>query len=562
MAVVSCPAKSTRLLYTEQNIRGLAISFLRQHYRLRPRKTTTGTRVVTKAHYYKGVTIDARLSYQQPDGTWFMATVEATSNDKANELLYRVNWFRVTAHALLLALLLAVLFLAGTQVQGLSVFTWWGRPEVYALLPLTFAVTWFLAGAVLSRSRGYRFIYAIAQFKRFHADAQWVAYDREIFFPAPAMDPESPSVVRHYRRMQRFYEELHRQCVTYGFGMLEIRADHEVIRLLEPSRIDQFGGQRSQLPQWVQRIQAPPVVERLGRSLPFGKNFAPARRRPQETPAAAPDAPADPLDIERYLPQTVREVDYREAIVPVSGKPRPWYQQPGRYSKHLRWQIRHAYRSLFPPEIRNRPTYYALAWPSRLAVLLLAAAAGTLLYLQSRADVTTTPGTATAVEALTPLEPATSPATADASPELLPGEYDHELSARTARQRAARPLNAERVVDSELGARQQAVVLEISPAHQAVAYYDCLPLFLAEGTLFLIEEGRYTDYATAVARAEALNEDWEVAVGVAARRCLDPLAENYFIYLGGVQATEAAANLRLRRLQRLTGETLRIVLVE
>ncbi len=555
---VSSPYQLT-FLYTEQNIRGLAINFLRQHYKLRPRLGTSGTRVVTKVHYYQGVTIDARLSYQKPDGSWFMATVEATSLDRAHEVLYRVNWFRITVHALLLTLVVGLIVLAGAQVRGESVFAWFGRPQVYVFLLTGFITTWVTAGAILSRLKYYRFIYAVAQFMRFHADAQWIAYDRRIFFDSLETADQAPETRRHYRRMRRYYNELQRQCIRFGFGLMEIRENNEVVWLVEPSHIDQFDGQRGRLPQWVRAIQAPPAVARLGQSLPFGKNTAPAAA-PQPT-VVEPDV-ADPLAVGNYLPRAMRAVDYQETIIPVAGKPKPWYLQPARTSKRIRWRIRRAYQSLFPAEIRNRPTYYELPWSIVVAGFAMALTCSWLLAQHANWDVIATNSDPDAAPTLQPLEPAASPARSDAKPGVLPGEYDHELTAAEFAAANERTFNQPLVVDSEIGTRRQATVLTISPAHRATPFYDCLPLFLAEGTLFLLEEGRYPDYTAAVSRAELINDTYEIEVAVAARTCLDPLATNYLLYVGGVQATAASANLTLRRLRDDTGLSLEVIEVK
>jgi hypothetical protein len=216
-------------VYTEQNIRGLAINFLRQHYKLRPRSGTSGTRVVHKPHFYEGVTIDARLAYQKPDLSWFTATVEASSVDSAHEVLYRVNYFRIGAHALLFTLLAVSGYMALTQVQGESLWAQFGRPGIYAYLLQLFLVIWGVSGALLSWLPYYRYIYAIAQFVRFHVDAQWVAYDKKIFDEVP----------------KRYYVELQRQCLRFGFGLMEVREDNKVRWIIEPSHIDQFKGTRT-----------------------------------------------------------------------------------------------------------------------------------------------------------------------------------------------------------------------------------------------------------------------------------------------------------------------------
>ena len=169
--------------YTEQQIRGLAINFLRFHYKLRPRHpAAAGTRIVDKPHYYQGVLIDARLAYQRPDGSYFTATVEATSQDRQDEILYQTNYWRIGAHTLVWTLLLTTALLwAGTQVQSLNLFRLFGTPNAYLVLVLLLVTLFTVVGAALRGLKRYRYIYAVDQFKHFYADAQWVAYDVEDF---------------------------------------------------------------------------------------------------------------------------------------------------------------------------------------------------------------------------------------------------------------------------------------------------------------------------------------------------------------------------------------------
>jgi len=512
--------------YTEQNIRGLAINFLRQHYKHRPRSGTSGTRVVSKVHYYLGVTIDARLAYQKPDLSWFTATVEATSLDRAHELLYRVNYFRIVAHAVLVTLGFLAAFLALTQVQGESVWQWFGRPRVYFFLLLTTLVTFAVSAIILSRFKYYRYIYAIAQFIRFHADAQWVAFDKEIFENVP----------------RRYYEELERQCVRFGFGLMEIGAGNNVRWVIEPSHFDQFGGSRRQLPLWVAAVQAPPLMRRLQRSLPLRKTPAPA-----SAPSVPTDGVTDPLDVGNYLPNTVREADYAAAVVPPKKGRLPWYRQPVRFTKGLRWKFRHAYRSLYPEEIRIRPGYYELpAWVVAMAFALLLVLAY-LFYQQSRWEPVARPGDRDAATELPPLEPAASPDRSDARPELLPGEYDHTLSASDVVPGTDVRVDPSPIVESpiETGNIQ---VYRITESGEATVDYDCLPLYQLTGTYYLLEEGRYPEYSIAIERAQYLNGRYGLITTVALNNCVEIGRAGYLIYLGDILATEADANFQLRQL--------------
>ncbi|MEM9525406.1 MAG: hypothetical protein AAGA31_02300 [Bacteroidota bacterium] len=533
--------------YTEQNIRGLAINFLRQHYKLRPRSGTSGTRVVSKVHYYHGVTIDARLAYQKPDLSWFTATVEATSIDRAEEVLYRVNYFRIGVHAFLGTLFVLAVILALTQVLGGNLWQWFGRPDVYIFQVTTFLLSFMILGYGLSRLKYYRYIYAIAQFMRFHADAQWVAYDRSIFFSPLAAKDQDRVAKRHYKNMRKYYEELQRQCIRFGFGLMEIREDHVVRWLVEPSHIDQFGGQRSQLPLWVAAIQAPPVVKGLTKALPFTK--------PKSAPAAAPPVPTDgltdPLAVPSYLPANLRREEYAATIVPAKKGRKDWYLQPARFGKRLQWRVRHGIRSLYPAEIRKRPGYYELPWWVVLLLFCLLLAVGGLSYWQSRWEPIQRGNLPNEESLLDKIEPLDGPNYAPEDLELLPGEYDHTRSADDLPPEEDIRVTVPPVVEETPTANGRAVEMHrVSGDGETTIAYNCLSLYRYQGTFYVLLEGEYAKYALALERAEYLNGRYGMPATVVLRHCLQPDLPGYLVYLGEVIVDEAEANLVVRQFAR------------
>jgi len=494
--------------------------------------------VVHKPHYYEGVTIDARLAYQKPDLSWFTATVEASGVEQAHEILYRVNYFRIAVHTLLVTLGLLTLYLAGTQVQGKSLWEQFGRPGVYVYLLNIFLVVFAVAGVLLSRLRYYRYIYAIAQFMRFHANAQWVAYDRRIFDNVP----------------DRYYRELQRQCLRFGFGLMEIQDNNKVRWLIEPSHIDQFQGQRSRLPVWVAAAgKAPPLLKNL--RLPLKKATpSPAAAPPTPPPPVPTDGLTDPLDVGAYLPMHVRKDDYAATIIPPAKGRKPWYKKPSRLVNHLRWRVRNAIRSLYPNEIRRRPGFYEL--PVGVVVLgfSLLLTLGGLVWLQSEWTPERRPGQVASAPDLAPLESAATPAQSDADPEVLIGEYDHELSGKEF---------AEREDDIDISSNEAPPIVEAAstppntiqyfryaPGGTVESSYGCGPLGRADATGFILLEGRYPIYETAQERAAYLNGRYEIPAAVLLADCLQEGAPGYLLYLGPSLKSEAEANLALRRYMR------------
>ena len=506
-----CPAMS----YTEQQIRGLAINFLRFHYKLRPRYLGGATRIVDRPHYYENVLIDARLAYQQPDRSWFTATVEATSVDRTEELFYRVNYWRLSIHSLVLALgLTASLVLAGTQVQSLHLWRRFGHPDAWWILGSFFAFALALLGLTLAQWRGYRYIYAVDQFKRFYADAQWVAFDAEIFAADSA-------------RARQRYAELERQCVKYGFGMLSVDADKAVRNVMSPSQLDQFGGQRLRLPQWLARGEAK-------------QSRLPARL---QVDSADLD---DPLAV----------VPAREAVYfPARPGRRKWYRQPRRRAVLLRARLRRVYRSFYPSQLRRWPGYYELGgWifvVGLLSVLLL----GWGVYQQASYSPIAREGRAGAVPDLADLESATDPVPAQAPEE---GEYrptvGDTLSGVTIDVPEDALVSSERVED--LGELRR---LRLTEAGEVRLDYDCTPLYALSEPVYLLVFGRYVSFETARGWAEELNRLYGAAVTVAAGDCVEFAATDYLLYLDAPLTEEATANFLTRSYLR---EGLEVEIVE
>ncbi|NJB86407.1 hypothetical protein GGR26_002175 [Lewinella marina] len=507
--------------YSEQQIRGLAINFLRFHYKLRPRYGGSGTRIVDKPHYYQGVLIDARLAYQRPDRTYFIATVEATSLDRRDEILYRVNYWRIGIHALVLSCALAAAFVwwgGGARVPEWNLYAVFGSPRVYGVLLLSFAALFVTVAGLLSRLRGYRYIYAVDQFKHFYADAQWVAYDAEIFAPDTW-------------RTRRQYRELERQCVKYGFGILAVEADKVVRNVMSPSRIDQFSGHRSLLPRWLARAEsvAPP------------QPALPPPELEETDPLALPPPPP--------------------ALLPARpGRPSV-YRHPRRAQLLLRARLRRWYRSLFPDELRRRPGYYKLGWWVFLLGVPAVVMFGWGLYRQSTYSPLAVAGGRYAEPDLDMLE-----STRDPAPALDPesGEFQRSndsLTAEGEEPAATRPgvalVATDRIEDLELLRRYQ-----IDERGGAMVDYDCVPLYQQEAPVFILLFGRYQSFETARAWALELNRLYGSVVTVAATDCVLPEGTGYLLYLDQPTTDEGTANYIARSFAREFGLGVEIIEIE
>lgn len=179
-----------------------------------------------------GIIVDSYLSFLNEEGETFIATAEATSIDTREEVKYSVQFRLLFWDSIVFGTLFGFIyviisyFIPALSMPGLS--------PTLRVLTITFMV---IGLAVLYHSgirplRRYRYIYAIAQFKKYHADEQWVALAKAVF---PLLD-ENP-----------YYRELKRQCTRFGFGLILIDNQLQPRLVLSPSREEQFDRQRARL---------------------------------------------------------------------------------------------------------------------------------------------------------------------------------------------------------------------------------------------------------------------------------------------------------------------------
>jgi len=210
---------------TEKEVNTAALGALRSHYRFRVKKDSP--ELSSDVRGAGGIVADGLYAFEKDDGGRFLATVEATSLDKRDEVYYRVHrwllfWDATATSSLLTAVVFTLSFIQGRYLVlelGIGL----------TILVLLFA---FLAGILLSmlvlgvllRLRRYRYIYAIEQFKRYHADEQWVAISETVF-------PDLNS---------KYFLELRDQCIYNGFGMILVRKEQKPYLIITPARREVF----------------------------------------------------------------------------------------------------------------------------------------------------------------------------------------------------------------------------------------------------------------------------------------------------------------------------------
>jgi hypothetical protein len=236
---------------TENEVKRSALRYLKTYYKYRPRSGETTARLDMMAP--GGIIADGHLSFPKEDGSTFLATFEATSYNTRHEVDYAVQKPLLIADSAVLALIVV------TGMLGYADFVlqWsfqriglWESIAIYFTMVMGFSLLFML---LLRGFRRYHYIYAIEQFKRYHADEQWVALAADAF-----ANPEDHRLL-----------ELKENCVRNGFGLLLIDEKQIPHLLITPSREDVFEGKRLSL----DFVDGNVWAERLGKPIGFLKKI-------------------------------------------------------------------------------------------------------------------------------------------------------------------------------------------------------------------------------------------------------------------------------------------------
>lgn len=239
---------------TEKIIQKVTLGFLKNYYKYRPRMLKEPTLTSLDMRTKSGIIADGFYSFKQPDGKDFLATFEATSYHTRKEVIYKKQRNILTWDGIAIASIITTfLFSYGFVYNHFTVndLGAWTTAAFVGLSLLFFTLMFRLIGASFSR---YRYIYAVEQFKKYHADEQWISIGHDVF--------ESS--------LDKKLRELKRQCVNNGFGLLSVDKKFEPQVLITPAREEVFGGKRKkrnfqEKKTLLSRLADRPLPGRLGR---------------------------------------------------------------------------------------------------------------------------------------------------------------------------------------------------------------------------------------------------------------------------------------------------------
>lgn len=230
---------------SEDDIKVITLRFLRDYYKFFRRKRDLQHALDLRGG---GVVADGLLSFERDDGSTYTITFEATSADVQEEVRYRINeellgWDAVATTAIMVTFVYTLSYL--TRIFAVPDITLITRIVTIMLFGLAVFMIYRWVGR---KFRRYRYIYAVEQFKHYHADEQWISVGWDVF-EDPVTDPG--------------FRELRRQCILHGFGMIVVGENKRAKAVIAPSMLDQFNEKR--------KVILLDTLSGLGKRFRFGK---------------------------------------------------------------------------------------------------------------------------------------------------------------------------------------------------------------------------------------------------------------------------------------------------
>jgi len=220
---------------TEDMIKRITLQYLKGYYKYRP---SLAARPLEGGGYLEaklgvqtadGVIADGFLSYRTADENQFTATFEATSYLKRGEVRYQSQWLLLFLDSLAVGMMVAaVVFALVFALKLLPIRDYGWELNVLGLFGITLLIGGLFWQIIKSRHR-YRYIFAVEQFKQYHANEQWVAVAEDVF--------DGPK--------DRHLLELKHQCIRNGFGLILVQPDFKPLLVITPARRELFNQRRS-----------------------------------------------------------------------------------------------------------------------------------------------------------------------------------------------------------------------------------------------------------------------------------------------------------------------------
>lgn len=213
-------------ILTEKEVQKISLSALRSYYRFRVKADVP--ELISDVRGTGGIIADVQYSFPQEDGSRFMATLEATAMDTKEEVYFRRRLDLLLMDALAFAAIMIGLLFLALHIQKVGLVIHYSTLAIIGMMLVTLLVLSAFFFLVAWNFRRYRYIYAVEQFKQYFADEQWIAISEDVF---PDFQNDA-------------FQELRKQCIRYGFGLIQIDSHRKPQLLIAPARRDVFEHRR------------------------------------------------------------------------------------------------------------------------------------------------------------------------------------------------------------------------------------------------------------------------------------------------------------------------------
>lgn len=214
---------------TEDTIKKVALQFLKNYYKYRPRLGQTELKLDQTGE--GNIIADGHLSFQTDEDKHFLATFEATSVASKEEVLFENRFKLLIWDSIMWGSMLTAAIFTTLYIQNILTI------RILALdinIVIVIGMFLFISSVcyiIFQRRSKYHYIYAIEQFKQYFADDQWIAMADDVF-----NDQRDP-----------YFKELKLQCVNNGFGLFTVKNDLQPVLIIAPSRQDELKNSRQAL---------------------------------------------------------------------------------------------------------------------------------------------------------------------------------------------------------------------------------------------------------------------------------------------------------------------------
>ena len=210
----------------EDNIKKSTLSFLKGYYKYRQRKGETEATMDMRGQ--GGIIADGLLAFTDENDKRFLSTFEATSNDTKSEVSFNILYRRLAWDGFAIASLIAASWLIWNYWSNIHFLDDNGPLWVATILLAILLTLLLVIVLTFRRLKRYRYIYAVEQFKRYHANEQWISIGEDIF--------ESQD--------DKKFIELKDQCIRNGFGLIKVDQKLNPQLLITPARKETFKSKR------------------------------------------------------------------------------------------------------------------------------------------------------------------------------------------------------------------------------------------------------------------------------------------------------------------------------